>query len=283
MDRAGLSQSEANQFMFDWAGQGAATSPRTKTPTNLRNASFLLYERGKGTPLTPERQKAEQAAGLWGVDKKGKPNLNRPGFPMMEMHTQMADELAAGTFDPWHHPKPGTFRENWRGNMADVTGDTHNIRKVLDAYDRLNPGGLPREWFTSPEAYETYVGNKGFPKQGQLPVGDIKDTLEGQMIPGTGRYAQTEYPVLQGPTNEAARLLNISPAEAQERLWFEGGPRTNLQSPPVAIPGLLNSQIEATARATGLSPEAILRVWARRKIPLAEADVSDVPGYSTVG
>ena len=38
---AGMSIPEANTFMRGWAGQGAATSPRTQTPPNLRNSSYL--------------------------------------------------------------------------------------------------------------------------------------------------------------------------------------------------------------------------------------------------
>jgi hypothetical protein len=42
---------DANQFMRRWAGQGAATSPRTQTPPNLRNSSYLGYRRESGDPL----------------------------------------------------------------------------------------------------------------------------------------------------------------------------------------------------------------------------------------
>jgi hypothetical protein len=283
-DRAGLRPSEAQTFMRDWAGQGAGTSPRTETPQNLRNSSYLMFRQAEGDPLTAARQKEEQAQGLWGFDKTGKPNMNRPGFAMMGMHTDLADQFAKGAVDPWQNSKPFTFQENWTGNMADVTADTHNIRKVLDAYDRLDPGGLPREWFTSAEGYDRYKQGGGFPKEGGLPVGDINDKLGGAVIPGTGRKAQTEYPIIQSPTALAAQKLGIAPAQAQERLWFEGGPRTGLRSPPMAIPDLLNSQIEATARATGLSPEAIMRLWAKRSIPLAQNETDNaMPGASAVG
>jgi hypothetical protein len=40
-----------------------------------------------------------------------------------------------------------------------------------------------------------------------------------------------------------------------------------------------NAQIEQTAKVTGLHPEAILKLWARRRIPLAEnAPMNDLPG-----
>lgn len=269
MDKGGLSLPESQTFMRDWAGQGAATSPRTATPQNLRNAAYLMYRRAQGDPLTTAKREAEG---------------NRPGFAMMGMHTDLADQFAAGTNDLWANPKPGTFRENWTGNMADVTADTHNIRKILDAYDRLNPGGLPREWFNSDKAFATYKAGGGFPKEGMLPVGDIRDSLGGGIVAGTGRKAQTEYPIMQGPTIAAARMLGIAPAEAQEQLWFEGGPRTGLRSPPMTIPDLFNSQFEATARATGLDPVTIMRLFARRQIPLAEnKPMTDLPGASAVG
>lgn len=282
-DRAGLSRVESLDFMRDWAGQGAGTSPRTQTGPNLKNASLLQWRRAIGDPLTAERQAEERQKALWGFpgshnEKPGQQaNLNRPGFAMMGMHTDLADQFANDTVDPWKNPKPYTFRENWMGNMADVTADTHNIRAVLDAYDQLAPGKIPREWFKSEDAYRRYVEGGGFPAEGALPMGDIEDGLQGQML--NGRYAQTEYPIIQGPTEHAARQLNISPAEAQERLWFERGHRTGLQSPRMAIPDLLNAQIERTAKVTGLHPEVILRLWARRKIPLAENEpMNDLPG-----
>lgn len=280
-DRAGLSPEQSLDFMGRWSGQGAATSPRTATPQNLRNASYLLYRRGQGDPLTKARQKEEQESGLWGFDKKGKPNLNRPGFAMMGMHTQLGDEFWQGTNDLLKNPKPGTFQPNWMGNMADVTGDTHNIRKVLDTFDQLFPGQLQREWFDSPEAYETYRGGGGFPKEGVLPVGDIKDTLGG--ITRNKQEMQTEYPVMTAPTYETAKILGIAPAEAQERLWFEGGPRTGLKSPPMTIPDLLNAQIEKTARVLGIDPVQVMKIWSKHGIPLAAADDMNVPGQSAVG
>lgn len=286
-DRAGMSPEASNQLLSDWSTQGAATSPRTKTPANLRNASYLLHRQAIGDPLTPSRQQADQDAQLWGLNERtGKPNMNRPGFPMMAEHTQMAEDMTKGTFDPWSNPKPGTFRENWRGNMADVTGDTHNIRAIVDAYDQIAPGTLPRGWFKDQASYDTYVANKGFPKEGPLPIGKttgIEDSLGGQMVPGTGKYAQTEYPVLTGPTRAAAEMLNLSPAEVQERLWFLKGGRTGLQSPAMTIPDLFNSQIETTAKVLGLTPDAVMKMWAQRRIPFAENAPQNVPGESGVG
>jgi hypothetical protein len=213
--------------------------------------------------------------------------LNDRARQILEKTPEIGARMAAGTVDPWSNPKPYTFREDWTGNMADVTADTHNIRKILDTYDQLYPGQLNAGWFKKPANYTAYQQNEGFPNTGKLPnTMKINDTLGGAMIPqagGPSRYAQTEYPILQGPTNEAARILGISPAEAQERLWFQGGPRTGLKSPPMTIPDLLNSQYEKTGTVTGMDPVNIMRLWAKRQIPLAEVDQPDIPGMSAVG
>jgi hypothetical protein len=280
VDKGGLSPQEAITFMRDWAGQGAATSPRTATPQNLRNAGYLLYRNAMGERLTKERQHQERMSGEHGFpsthninpfNKKGEPitaNLNRPGFAMMGMHTDLGDQFFRGTVDPWRNPKPYTFKENWSGNMADATADTHNIRAILDAYDHLEPGGIPRGWFKSDMAYDNYRQGGGFPSEGQLNVGAIEDGLKGQQI--GGRYAQTEYPIMQGPTNRAAEILGISPAEVQERTWFTRGPRTGLQSPRMAIPDLFNAQIENTAKVLGISQEEVLKLFAKQNTPCPE-------------
>ncbi len=265
-DIGGMSPSEGGQFMREWAGQGAATSPRTSTPQNLRNAAYLLHQRAEGTPFTTERRQTEG---------------NRPGFAMMDMHTDLANDFASGGEDLWSNPKPGTFRENWSGNLRDITGDTHYIRKILDYADQLNPGSLGREWFTDEDAFKAYQAGGGFPKTGTLPVGSIRDTLAGAMVPGAGRKAQTEYPVLTHPGYLAADKLGITPAEMQAAMWFVGGDRTGLRSPQMTIPDLFNAQIEKTSNVTGEDPRKILQLFSRGRIPLAMNEQD--PGSSMVG
>ena len=301
IDQGVLSPGQAMLFMRDWAGQGAATSMRTETPQNLRNSSYLLFRRAQGDPLTPERQAEEAAGGRWGtydIREKGKgiiqkPRLNRPGFQMLEEHTRRADEMANETIDAWMNSKPYMFREAWSGNMADVTADTHNIRSILSLYDQLFPGTLHRGWFKNDAAYNAYRDRGAFPPdfaiggaQGpgvKLPDKTIMDTLPQPVIPGTGREGQIEYPLISNVTRRAGEIMGISPSEAQERMWFQYGPRTGLQSPPATIPMLLNSQIEATARALGVPPEQIMRLWGRRGIPLAQNEDTTMPGTSMVG
>jgi hypothetical protein len=244
----GLSLPEANTFMRDWAGQGAATSPRTQTPPNLRNSSFLRYERARGDPLTPARYDAEG---------------NTPGFPLMGMHVDLADAFARGLENPWRNPKPTVFRENWSGNLPDVTGDTHNIRSTLYEADQVMPGQLPAGFFTSAKAYQKYR-NEGF---GAIGPGDILDKLGSTTVNKIKR--QSEYLPMVEPWYQAAHKLGIDPAAAQSGGWFSYGPITGLQSPPKSIPQLLNDQIGATAKTLNVPPEKIVDWWAHGKIPLA--------------
>jgi hypothetical protein len=262
-DIGGLSPAESLGHMGRWSGQGAATSPRTATPQNLRNASYLNWRQAQGNPLTLEQ-----------FTKEG----NQPGFAMMGMHARLGDEFAQGTVNINKNPKPSIFQRNWSGNLADVTGDTHNIRATLAALDELHPGKLPREWFVSDEAHKAYKKRGGF-GQDPLPVGDIKDTLEGATKNKV--YKQTEYGIMTDPWYRAAEKLGIDPATGQAHGWFGYGGRTGLMSPEATIDDLLNAQIEATSRATGLHPEKILQLWGRGRIPLAEAPGGD--GQSKVG
>jgi hypothetical protein len=243
-----MSLPEANQFMRDWAGQGAATSPRTQTPPNLRNSSWLAYNRAIGSPITPEAYAAQG---------------NTPGFPMMGMHVDLADKFARGVENPWVNPKPTTFRENWSGNLQDVTGDTHNIRSTLFQFDQIYPGKIPRGWFVSDDAFKNYKTN-GF---ASVPVGDFVDKLGKTTVNKIPR--QSEYLPMTEPWYNAAQKLGIAPAEAQSGGWFSYGGITGLQSPPKTIPNLLNDQVAATAKALNVPPERVVNWWARGLIPLA--------------
>ena len=260
-----LDPDEATKFMRDWAGQGAATSPRTATPQNMRNSSLLQWRRASGDPL-------DRAA--W--EQEG----NAPGFPMMGMHVDLADQFAKGTENININPKPTMFREGWSGNQADVTADTHNIRSTLYNFDQLNPGQLPPSWFTK-QGYQDYQGAGGFKPSQPLDVGAIKDTLEGATKGGV--YKQTEYGPMSDPWYDAAEKLGVQPAQAQAAGWFGYGPITGLKSPPKILPDLLNDQIEHTSRVLGVSPEHVLDWWAKRKIPLAENTVPGTTLNSRVG
>jgi hypothetical protein len=182
---------------------------------------------------------------------------------MMGMHVDLADKFARGSENAFTNPKPTTFRENWSGNLRDVTGDTHNIRSTLYEMDQIKPGSLPRGWFTSDKAFEKYKSD-GFRA---VDAGDIADTLGSTTVKGIKR--QSEYLPMTDPWTRAAEKVGIAPAEGQSGGWFSYGDITGLQSPPKTIPNLLNDQIEATAKALGVPHEKAVEWWSQGKIPLA--------------
>lgn len=253
MDEAGLSPAQANQHMRDWSGQGAGTSPRTTTPPNLRNASYLDFRRAQGRPFTEEE-----------FNREG----NLPGMRMMGFHAGLSDKFANDQVDLWRNPKPGTFRENWRGNLEGVTMDTHGIRDTLIAMDAINPGSLHRGWFNSDDAYRKYREEGRLPYE--LDVGSINDSLGS--IARKGRSAQVEYGAMADPMMRTGEILGVPGSTVQAQGWFGLGDRTGLKSPPRTIPMLLNDQIEDTARATGMHPLDIMKLWAKKRIPLASRD-----------
>lgn len=255
---AGHSPGESVSFMRDWAGQGAATSPQTSTPPNLRNASYLLHRWAKGEPVAHSGWTPEQ---------------NVPGYGVMGMHVGLAEKMRQGTIDAWLNPKPYTFREGWSGNTADVVADMHVNRANMIEYDNAFPGQLPRAVFASDAKYERYreVGSlRAFNK-----LSDVFNEKSAPRKTVRGRAMLPEYPIQQLPLAHAARLLGISPGKAQSGAWFEYGSDTNLGSPPMTIPQLLNNQIEDAAKAMGVPTEKALEWWGRGKIPLS----SNAPGF----
>jgi hypothetical protein len=256
-------------IMRDWSGQVAATSPRTQTPPNLRNASLLLFSRGEGpgaNPLTFERWSAEG---------------NAPGYGMMGEQVKSANRFWENTASPDTAPKQFTFRGNVQGNLASPTIDTHNIRASLYQFDQLHPGQLPRQWFTSDDAYNAYRSGRGFPSETEISPEAINDSLGGSSRGGVNR--QTEYGPMTTPWYDAAEQLGISPAQAQAGGWFSYGNVTGLRSPVRSLTQLLNDQLYDTARTIGVPPERVLDWWARKLIPLTQNEAPAGPQQTQIG
>jgi hypothetical protein len=253
-------------IMRGWSGQVAATSPRTQTPTNLRNASYLLYRQGTGNPFT---QAEFEAAG------------NPPGYAFMGSQVGSGERFAAGTQSLNSAPKQSIFRPNVQGNLADPTIDTHNIRGSIYQFDQLNPGQLHPDWFTSPEAYAAYRANGGFTPNALIGAGDIDDSLAN--VTRGGVKKQIEYGPMTDPIYGAANQLGISPAQAQAGGWFSYGNVTGLRSPVRSLTQLLNDQLYDTARTISVPPERVLDWWARKLIPLTQNEPPAGPRQTQIG
>ena len=252
-------------IMPEWAGQVAATSPRTQTPTNLRNASYLLYRRGQGDPFTEAQ-----------FERFGNP----PGYAFMGKQLGSAERFGAGEQNPLTAPKQFTFDQNVQGNLASPTIDTHNIRGSIYQYDQLNPGALHPDWFTSPEAYAQYRANGGFPAGGQIPRSWIDDSLAN--VTRGGVKKQIEYGPMTTPWYDAAEKLGIQPAQAQAGGWFNYGDVTGLRSPVRSLTQLFGDQIYDTARTLGVPPERVLDWWSKKLTPLTQNDQAQ-PQQTQIG
>jgi hypothetical protein len=220
----------------------------------LRNASQLLYRRG-----SPEGPMTEEEFNQVG---------NPPGYSLMGKQIASAERFGSGTANINSAPKQYLFDRSVQGNMADPVIDTHNIRGTLYQYDQLNPGQVPRGWFTSDEAYGRYRANGGFGPQ--IAPGDIDDSLANLVRQGVKK--QVEFGPMTGPWYEAGKQLGVQPGQAQSGGWFGYGGVTGLRSPVRTLSQLLGDQLYDTSRAVGTDPNRILDWWSQKKIPLTQND-----------
>jgi|SRR5215472_17587538 len=127
-----LGESKGTEQFLRYLELIAATSPRTKVPENVRNASYYLKALAKGEP-TPERELRRTPA------SEGKPARadwiitagTQAPYPygMMPIHVQNVENiLKQGGIPELVNPKPASFVQNLAGNQRPVTIDTHNMR-----------------------------------------------------------------------------------------------------------------------------------------------------------
>ena len=246
-EAGGLGEQGAKDYMEKYFRPAfAGSSPRTPTPQNLRNATLLNYLKASG----------EELPGYY--ERKG----NFKGYNMLGSHYDLTDRLSSGTIDIGKNPKPYGYGHASVGNLNHVAADTHNIRAVLMNYDRMNPGGVPKGWFKTPEAWEAYQGGLSF-----NAAADIDDSLRSAAIT-KGREAQVEYGPMTDISHGIGRMLDIPSSTAQARVWFKEGQNTGLMSPEKSIPNLANDAIDITAQGLGITPEAVLRLVANLDIPV---------------
>ena len=151
-ERAGMDPEEARAAFNQFADYYAATSPRTQTEQNLRNAALARWKAEQGVPLT-------ETVGPGGATATGEPLMGEKGYPMMlgesGIHALRLGELGTGGPNMLTNPKPYTFAENIKGNLEGVTADTHAIRGALSALNEIEPGAVPDEWIL-PKHREAY-------------------------------------------------------------------------------------------------------------------------------
>ncbi len=249
----GIPEDVARKQLKEFALNYAATSPRTQTEQNLRNASLTRSKEKAGIPL----------------DKQvgpGGDGINEKGYPMMigesGIHRKLVDAIRGNEgIDVNTNPKPYTFAENVAGNLDGVTVDTHAIRGALDAMNEVEPGSIP-DGFILPKYREAY---KADPSQLD-PATWIDDTLGDQKVDGT--KMQTEYAVFSDIYRLAAAKLGVSPAEAQSLGWFGSGHRTGLASEMKTVVELIDDRIDVTSQIMNVDKETVFKGFMEGSIPL---------------
>jgi len=254
----GVPEDIARKQLKRFALNYAATSPRTQTEPNLRSASIVSAKETQGINYDEI-----VGPGGEGINEKGYPMMIQPASPGKAegIHRKLIEAVRAGGIDYNTNPKPATFAENVTGNLAGVTVDTHAIRGALDAMNEVEPGSIP-EGFIAKEFREQY---KADPSTFN-PATMVIDTLGDQKVGGV--KMQTEYAVFSDLYKEAAKKLNVSPAEAQALGWFGSGKRTGLASDLKTVADLIDERVDVTAQALNRPKEEVFIDFFSGKIPL---------------
>ena len=266
---SGLSPEEAQAYVRDFASRYAATSPRTNTTVNARNATLAMVKEAQGIPHTT-------VVGPGTIDAKtGKRGISERGYPMMigkgGIHGKNLEAVEGEGFNMMTNPKPTNFDQNVYGNLGSVTADTHAIRGAAMAMNDIAPGSLPEGMFVKTlnkkptNFFEKYKEDPSI-----LTPDMIDDTLASAKVTKDGKKidAQVEYGAIADIYHTVAEKLGVSPAEAQSLAWFSLGDRTNLGSSIQTVADIMDDRINVTAQALGISPEEVARMVFRRQIPV---------------
>ena len=255
----GIPEETAKEQLKKFALNYAATSPRTTTDQNLRNAALVAAKETLDVDLSE-------------VIGPGGTGINEKGYPMMigpsGIHKKLVDDKRADALNINTNPKPITFAENVSGNLEGVTVDTHAIRAVFDVMNELEPGSVPIDFIGGKNAKKTKEFQALYKKDpSKLDVSTmINDTLASQMI--DGQSMQTEYAVFSDLYKKVAEKAGVKPAEAQSLSWFANGDKTGLASEPKTVVDLINDRIDVTAKLMKRSKEEIFKKFMEGSIPL---------------
>ena len=255
----GISEDVAREQLKKFALNYAATSPRTMTEQNLRNASLVTAKQQRGVDL-----KEMIGPGGEGINEKGYPMMINPGG----IHKKLVDEAAADGLNFNTNPKPATFAENVSGNLAGVTADTHAIRAVFDVMNEIEPGSIPIEFIGGKNAKQTKEFREKYLADPVSldPATMINDTLATQKI--DGQDVQTEYAIFSDIYKKVAEKIGVKPAEAQSLSWFANGQKTGLASEPKTIVELIDERVDVTSQILGQTKDEIFKKFMQGSIPL---------------
>lgn len=236
IDQLGMEEGQKSFALY--MNMVAATSPRSKVPDNIRNASYYYGLLKRGEPL-PEA-----------------PPLPQPyGHKAQNLHVQNAHTVASP--EGWNlmkNPKPPSFANNLMGNQLPVTVDAHNVR----AWGILSKD--PR-WISLQNAEDPTRRPRDMVAAG-TPVEDLRPS-DYASIPNPN-----EYGAMEKMQQRLAKKKGLSPAQYQAALWVGARQVTGMESPPVSFMELLEQRIQLTAKKRGLPETEVLRKFISGEQPL---------------
>jgi hypothetical protein len=230
-----------------YMGMVSATSPRSRVPENIRNASYYysLLRRGEALPVP------------------GVANPAPYGHIAQRVHQTHARSIANNEWNSFQNPKPISFLENLTGNQAPATIDAHAVN--LPAMIARDPRWLATETRTPQRGGDI---ERIFPRR-MHAEGDLtmEQALQRPAVWG-GAPEKTEYAALERMYQELARARGLTPAQGQASAWIGGGSRTGLQSAPEPWMQTFEEVLLRTAAERGQKPSQVLRELIRGRAPL---------------
>ena len=276
----GFSKEEIYSWLKDFSDAYAATSPRTKTADNLRNATLVMTKKHLGIPydeiIGPNKGQRNEKGYAMIINRKGDISSSGKVANADGLHRKLLDTLDADGIDPNTNPKPYTFAQNVYGNLDGVTVDTHAVRGALSAVNEIDPGSIPIDYI-KPKFRKQYTEDP----TSLDPATMIDDSIGSQMIDGTDM--QTEYAVFSDVYRRTAEKLGVSPAEAQSLGWFGSGDSTGLASELKSVASLIEDRIDVTAQGLGKPKEEVFKMLLNREIPVLQIFGTAGAGAAALG
>jgi hypothetical protein len=224
----------------------AASSPRSRVPENIRNASYYygFLRRGEDIPTTGA-------------------NPEPYGHIAQILHQNTAARVAREGWDPDRNPKPQSFVQNLIGNQLPGTIDSHatNLPAIIARDPRwlATDTNIPRPQGGFMRFYPRRLYDQG--------LMTLDQAVERPAF-WAGRPRRTEYAALEQMYQDIARRRGLTTAGGQASAWIAGGRTTGLQSPAEPWMQTFEDAILRTAEARGQKPSQVLREFIRGKSPL---------------
>jgi hypothetical protein len=252
--------------MQDFMGPTSSQSP---VLTNVGNASRWQYHDTTGTlpseTLANPKDKSFATPPPVGYGSKGQVGQFKAAMPILQ---------SGQPLDPIDYPKTSRYAGALKGNIANLPVDAHAMRAPLMHLG--DPQGLKTSVKLDTDA-KAFNAQKRFEEEGgnisDLPVTWWKDVPRNS----ADYYAMEDYYKM------LAMESGLKPAPGQAASWVGNAGLTKVKSDPsMTAQQLFQLRVAMQALKQNMDPRDLLIRLMTGKGHV-EADVSDVPGYSTTG